>query len=936
MNKLHFVYLLFFLGAVYVTLSSHSGGMASVSNDDRTGAPGAGLCSNCHSGGAFGTASVKIEVFSLGTSNLVFSYLGGLTYDVRITVNHTSGTPSGYGFEMTCLTSPGNAPLAGYSNLAANVKQKTVTVGTYNGRTYTEHNGVTNNNVFSFRWTAPASGTGNVKFYAAGNCVNGNGSNSGDLAASSSLTLTELAPLSVSGNVTDVPCFAGTSGAIDITVANGSQPYIYNWGGGISTEDRTGLSAGTYSVTVTDNIGSTASASFTVLEPTQIDAPGNITHVSCFGGGNGSIDLSASGGTGTLSFTWVGGITTEDRNSLTAGMYTVTITDVNSCTTSAAFTISQPSSSVNVSAVVTNVSCFGGNNGAINITASGGTPPYTYNWGGGITSDDRILLSPGNYSVSVTDNNGCSASSSFTIIQPSSPLSVTGIVTPVSCNGANDGSIDITASGGTASYSYNWGSGITTEDRTQLTAGNYRVTVSDNNNCTSAVTFPVTQPAVLSIQHTQGTILCFGGSTTVNISATGGTLPYNGTGNFVVQAGTGNYTVTDSKGCSASVSVTVNQPPQLIATADTVTIPCIGGSGTITVSSSGGTPPYTGTGGFTVNNPGTFNYSVTDANGCTANATGTALSITGLTATGIVSGITCHDSCNASVSVDVAGGTQPYTFVWSNSLTTKNAQALCAGSYQQTISDASGCSLINNYIVSNLQPLQINISKDSVFCFGDSVNVIAVVTGGTPAYNFTWNTGATTSGIRLPAGNYTLSISDNNSCALSTSIIISQPPAISLSVATVTDDNGTGSGAINISATGGTLPHSFSWNNGETTEDISQLNAGTYSLTLTDANGCTSTIGNIAVISTGIENSILSGVIIFPNPVSDKLFITIPGYSGKPPMFRLVSVNGFVLREETLEGPKTILDISSLPKGMYFAEILYGGRSANFRILKAE
>lgn len=221
MSKLRLLGTAFTLACIYITFNSSSGGRATVLNDDRTGAPGAnGTCGSCHTGGSYGTVSLSIQMFAQGTTNAVTSYTAGTTYDMRVTVNKTQGTPGGYGFQLTCLTNTANTPITTtYTSLASNVKQKLVTVGTFNGRRYVEHNGVTNNNVFNFSWTAPIAGTGTVKFYASGNAVNGTGSDNGDNSGSTSLTITESisVPVSVNSSVTNVSCFGGNTGAINIT-----------------------------------------------------------------------------------------------------------------------------------------------------------------------------------------------------------------------------------------------------------------------------------------------------------------------------------------------------------------------------------------------------------------------------------------------------------------------------------------------------------------------------------------------------------------------------------------------------------------------------------------------------------------------------------------------------------------------------------------------
>ncbi|WP_394344711.1 beta strand repeat-containing protein, partial [Chryseobacterium echinoideorum] len=340
-------------------------------------------------------------------------------------------------------------------------------------------------------------------------CVASNSSGSAT-SNSASLTVTNISGTTV---VTNVACNGGSTGAINLTPTGGTAPYTFNWGGGITTEDRTGLSSGTYTVTITDANGCTGTVNATVTQPaTSVSGTTVVTNVACNGGSTGAINLTPTGGTAPYTFNWGGGITTEDRTGLSAGTYTVTITDANGCTGTVNATVTQPATSVSGTTVVTNVACNGGSTGAINLTPTGGTAPYTFNWGGGITTEDRTGLSAGTYTVTITDANGCTGTVNATVTQPATSVSGTTVVTNVACNGGSTGAINLTPTGGTAPYTFNWGGGITTEDRTGLAAGTYTVTITDANGCTGTVNATVTQPTALSATVSQNNVSCNGGS----------------------------------------------------------------------------------------------------------------------------------------------------------------------------------------------------------------------------------------------------------------------------------------------------------------------------------------------------------------------------------------------------------------------------------------
>ncbi|HKX85339.1 MAG TPA: hypothetical protein VJL37_01615, partial [Flavobacterium sp.] len=339
------------------------------------------------------------------------------------------------------------------------------------------------------------------------------------------------------GSQTNVTCNGGNNGSASITPSGGIAPYTYSWspsGGTGSTAS--GLTANSYTVTVTDNIGCTATRNFTITQPPALSiTAASQTNVACFGGNTGAASVNtATGGTPGYTYNWTPGNPTGDGTTsvtgLTAGTWTCTVTDANGCTAVRNFTVTQPPAAVSGTTVVTNVACFGGNTGAINLTPTGGVGPYTFNWGGGITTEDRTALTAGTYSVTITDANGCTGTvSGITVTQPAAAVSGTTVVTNVACFGGNTGAINLTPTGGVGPYTFNWGGGITTEDRTSLTAGTYSVTITDANGCTGTVSgITVTQPAAAVSGTTVVTnVACFGGNTgAINLTPTGGVGPY--------------------------------------------------------------------------------------------------------------------------------------------------------------------------------------------------------------------------------------------------------------------------------------------------------------------------------------------------------------------------------------------------------------------------
>lgn len=384
-----------------------------------------------------------------------------------------------------------------------------------------------------------------------------------------------------------------------------------------------------------------------VLDDPEILATG--TDVSCVGGTDGMAVVAVLGGALPYTYDWSNdGPDTPDNDpsavsGLAAGTYTVTVTDGHGCTSTDQVTLSQPAATL--SATVNGVSnnlCFGAATGAIQLTVSGGTGPYSYNWSSPAADvEDPVNLPAGTYTVTITDAKGCTATAMAVISQPVAPVSaVTNVVNNALCTGTGTGAATVLAAGGTPGYTYAWSNGQTTPNATGLVAGAYQVTVSDANNCAVVATVFISNPSNLVATVTNQTAaLCTGASNgTATVAVTGGTAPYSyqwsgGQMTPVVTnlaAGVHSVTVTDNNGCQVTATVNILEPPlltlQMLATQPVSCAGATNGSGT--VLATGGTPNYTylwpgGLTGATRTGLGAGSYTVTatDANGCTATAT---------------------------------------------------------------------------------------------------------------------------------------------------------------------------------------------------------------------------------------------------------------------------------------------------------------------------
>ncbi len=675
----------------------------------------------------------------------------------------------------------------------------------------------------------------------------------------------------------EVQCNGQNNGSVTVTATGGHNPpnpnYTYKWSpGGQTSNTVTNLSAGTYTVTVKDDSSCVGIAIITITQPPILTLSKSQTNVTCNGQNNGSACVTASGGTSPYKYSWSPGLTqtTPCVNGLAPSPpnYTVTVTDANGCTATTQFTITQPAVLNDNFSILNEDSCFGQCNGSAKMSPTGGTPPYTYSWAPGLTQTTATIgglcVSPPTYTATVTDANGCVSSTQFTITQPAQ-VSITIAPVEVDCNGQCTGSATASVSGGTPAYKYLWSNGKTTSSITALCAGSYSLTVTDKNNCTATANVTITQPTVINISIGKVNVDCFGdcnGSATATV--TGGSPGYNyswsngktTSGITALCAGGYTVTVTDSKGCTATAAITITQPAQRLSislTAIPNPLPCNGSSNaTISSAVNGGTAPYAylwrpggqNSANITGQSAGTYTLVVTDAHGCKDSASITISQPALLTANiSSVTDIKCNGSNTGSATVTVAGGTPPYAYSWAPSGGTgSTATGLGAGTYTVTVTDKNGCT--GTAQVTITQPSAINISKGvtEVTCNGLCNGSSSVtVSGGTPGYNYSWSNGKTTSGITgLCPGNYSLTVTDNNGCTETALVTITQPSPLAVFISSTTSSCNICNGSATASVTGGTAPYNYNWTpGGQTNATATGLCVGNYTITVTDADGCT-------------------------------------------------------------------------------------------------
>ncbi len=722
---------------------------------------------------------------------------------------------------------------------------------------------------YTYLWTPGNQTTATATGLSAGTYTIKVEDATGCTTVTATVTLT-TSQLTVNANTTaNEPCNGNSVGSASSTVTGGTAPYTYTWtptGG--TNANAAGLSAGTYTITTEDHNGCTGTATVTITQPPPIVVTATPVNILC-NGGIGSATTIVTGGTPNYTYAWtpIGG-TNSTGTGLTVGTYSINVTDANGCTGSTTVSITQPPP-LTATTTMTQANC-GNANGTATATAGGGTPNYTYSWApSGGTNATATGLTAGSYTVTVTDANLCTTTSVIVVTSSGGIMVTMGANTDDLCNGSNNATATVNVTGGTMPYTYAWAPiGGTNSTGTGLLANTYTVTVTDANGCNGTATVTITQPpALIATMGIPMNPTCNGGNNgSATVTVTGGTAPYtyawtlaggtNATGTGL-SAGTYTVNITDNNGCPTMATVIIVDPPALNIVTTTVSANCNQSDGSATATVTGGTGAYTyswspvvGTNAtLTGLSANTYTITVTDNNGCTQTATAVVNNLNGETATmGAIINVNCFNGINGSATVTVAGGTGPYTYSWAPSgQTNASATGLSANTYVVTVTDANGCVSIASATIT--QPTQLVATMgapNNILCAGGTGSATVTVTGGTGPYTYSWapigGTGAT--GTGLTAGIYNVTITDNNGCSVVSTVTITSPTLLTAAI-TATNNvgcSGGNNGSLAVTAGGGTAPYTYAWTPAGGTNAIANgLSAGIYTITVTDANGCTAT-----------------------------------------------------------------------------------------------
>lgn len=593
-------------------------------------------------------------------------------------------------------------------------------------------------------------------------------------------------PMRLAFSAKHVSCKGGNDGFVELLVSGGIPDYEYEWSNGNRSKNLINTKAGTYNVTVTDNKGRKISGAYTLTEPlVALDVLFDEKDVSCRGANNGSVAVEIVGGEAPYDFIWSNDSTNYEMHNLRPGTYWLRVKDAGTCVLIDSVVVRQPDEKLHASLEKEHVTCHNGSNGRLLAVVGGGTPPYRFKWSNADTSYAADGLKAGTYRVTVTDANGCSYSTEATVKQPPEPLVITKTIKPVSCFGGADGSVKLSVKGGKPGYAYFWSDSTDNKSIKNVASGYYHVEITDNNNCVLTDSVFVPQPnKPLIVSHGHTDISCFGKiDGTAIASASGGTPGYNylwsngSTKNSLKKIPEGIYTlkISDRENCTVYDTVEVFGPQKaLFVKVDKKDIICKGKN-------------------------------------------------------------------SGEIQLIVEGGTPEYSILWHDKTKGLYRKNLKAGKYSFTVTDKHKCKLKDEVDIKEpKEPLQIKIEKIDVDCPGQkSGSVYITASGGKPGYSYEWSNGEhAQSLIGLGAGEYTVRVTDNNSCAESKTIKLNEPTELKVNATIIPSGTDNASGSIKLNIKGGTKPYSILWDDGQTTETIKNLSKSIYGVTITDAKDC--------------------------------------------------------------------------------------------------
>ncbi|MFK7934481.1 MAG: hypothetical protein AB8G22_13300, partial [Saprospiraceae bacterium] len=793
-------------------------------------------------------------------------------------------------------------------------------------------------------------------------------------------------------------CQAGAEDAtVEVRVSGGKPPYTYQWDNGNSTTQRLeNIGAGDYQVTVTDTEGNKIQSGVSISdESIQLDLQ-QVAEASN-GESDGSATVTAERSADSqFQYKWDNGETTATAKSLAAGEHTVTISD-GDCQAVGKITISEGLKPLAVEVEnVKNISCPDASDAELLARATGGEKPYSYRWNiDRLQGDNPKSVSPGIYQLFVTDAAGNKATANVEVDIPQDIAATVSVIEPSAAD-AENGKAEVVAKGGAGNYSFQWDSGATTSTANNLSSGEHTVTVTDANGCSTTTTFNMSEdaaPMKLTLNQTEQINCSNDANASIQAIVEGGVGPYkyywngqpankvvgrlpaaeytvrvkdaegnsvsetinviapddliatatieklattnntDGEATITVTGGTEPYafawstgdtlatvnnlapashtvTITDSRGCTTETTIDISEDvlPLAVTLEQTNPLDCNGEGATLEVSLAGGKAPFeyawneNGLTGETVNDitAGAYNVTVTDAEGTIAEAQFTIADYEQISVTAQQKSPASTNQTDGQATADVKGGSGEYTYAWDNGTTTATAENLAAGSYSVTVTDASGCTATAEVeITEDILPLtaELEIIKNISCATENDASLKINTQGGKAPFTYSWSESSleNETAENLAAGDYVVTVSDAAGNSQTAQISIPVPDIITATVVQKTPaSTGNSDGVAEVSATGGTGNYQYAWDNGSTTAEAENLTPETHVVTITDENGCTATAEieiSEDILPLVAEASVLKSV---DCPGGNEAAVNVVVNGGKKPFEYAWNISGLV------------------------------------------
>lgn len=597
-------------------------------------------------------------------------------------------------------------------------------------------------------------------------------------------TLTINSNINVSPSINNPSCNGFNNGSINLNISGGSIPYQFNWNNGSNTQNISNLNAGVYTLMITDSLGCSQNETYNLIDPPIFNPTINTYNISCFGLNDGIIEVINE--PLSTTYLWSNNSTSSSINNLNPGNYSVNVTDSSGCVLTEFFNLIEPSEII-VNSSSNDISCYGANDGSIDLFISGGLtnytvniPPYSQALSNGVTNYySQSILSAGEYIYTVIDSNNCTVSDTIIIIEPDE-LTTNPIISNVLCKNENNGNIILNTTGGILPYIEDFGG----NNPLQLSPGFYTYTITDNNGCLLTDTFSISEPDSLLSEITSTDATCAGYfDGTASLSITGGTVPYviNWFGNNPnnLNAGFYNYSIVDNNGCTSNGNITINEPLGMQIIIDTFRVSCYGGSDGIAilnVSGGAGSPYNINWGGLDPNSlpAGDHIVTVIDSNNCYVTDTAFITQPNEILTNPIITNVSCFGDINGSALLQITGGVPPYNQTWFGI----DSSYLAPGTYPYQVTDGNNCIKDTSITIYEPDTLRAIATIIDIDCFGNNNGAINLdITGGTSPYSIDFGN---FDQYALVAGTYNYTITDINGCSFDSASTVNEANQIFL------------------------------------------------------------------------------------------------------------------------------------------------------------